>query len=96
MFFYLAFATLLFLVPVYLISAELATGWLQKGGVYRGVREAFGSCSGFTAIRLQWIQNVIWYPTVLAFAVGALAYLFMKPALDTSKVFNIAVILIVY
>ena len=96
MFFYLAFAALLFLVPVSLISAELASGWPQGGGVYRWVREAFGSRWGFTAIWLQWIQNVIWYPTVLAFAAGALSYFFINPALDTNKTFNIAVILIVY
>lgn len=96
MIFYLLFASLLFLVPVSLVSAELATGWPQRGGVYRWVKEAFGSRWGFTAIWLQWIQNTIWYPTVLAFAAGALSYLFMNPALDKSKIFNIAVILIVY
>lgn len=96
MIFYILFASLLFLVPVSLVSAELATGWPQNGGVYRWVKEAFGSRLGFTAIWLQWIQNTIWYPTVLAFAAGALSYLFLNPALDESKLFNLAVILIVY
>ncbi len=96
MIFFLLFASLLFLVPVSLVSAELATGWPEDGGVYRWVSEAFGSNWGFTAIWLQWIQNVIWYPTVLAFAAGALSYLFVDPALAGSKIFNVAVILIVY
>ena len=96
MIFFLLFASLLFLVPVSLVSAELATGWPKNGGVYRWVKEAFGSRCGFTAIWLQWIQNTIWYPTVLAFAAGALAYVFLSPALDKSKIFNIAVILIIY
>ena len=96
MIFFLLFASLLFLIPVSLVSAELATGWPERGGVYRWVKEAFGSRWGFTAIWLQWIQNTIWYPTVLAFAAGALSYLFLNPALDTSKIFNIAVILIIY
>ncbi|MBC8525577.1 MAG: amino acid permease [Candidatus Cloacimonetes bacterium] len=96
MIFYLLFASLLFLVPVSLISAELATGWPKSGGVYRWVREAFGPKLGFTAIWLQWIQNVIWYPTVLAFAAGSLSYLFLEPALANNKIFNLFVILVVY
>lgn len=96
MIFFLLFASLLFLVPVSLVSAELATGWPEEGGVYRWVGEAFGSNWGFTAIWLQWIQNVIWYPTVLAFAAGALAYLFVDPALAGSKLFNVIVILAAY
>ncbi len=96
MVFYLLFASILFLVPVSLVSAELATGWPKNGGVYVWVKEAFGSKLGFTAIWLQWIQNVIWYPTVLAFAAGALAYLFVDPALADNKFFSVVVILVVY
>jgi len=94
--FYLAFSALIFLIPTSLVSAELATGWPKGGGVYSWVKEAFGDHVGFTAIWLQWIQNVIWYPTILAFAAGALAYFFFSPELATSKWFNIAVILFVY
>lgn len=96
MIFFLLFASLLFLVPVSLVSAELATGWPEEGGVYRWVSEAFGTHWGFTAIWLQWIQNVIWYPTVLAFAAGALSYLFVDPALAGNKLFNVVVILVTY
>ena len=96
MFFYLIFSALLFLIPVSLVSAELATGWPQSGGVYRWVKEAFGARTGFVAIWLQWLQNVIWYPIVLSFAAGALSYLFFDEALANNKFFNIAVILIVY
>ena len=53
MVFYLLFASILFLVPVSLVSAELATGWPKNGGVYVWVKEAFGSKLGFTAI---WIN----------------------------------------
>lgn len=94
--FYLAFSAIVFLIPTSLVSAELATGWPEGGGVYRWVKEAFGDHAGFTAIWLQWIQNVIWYPTILAFAAGALSYLFLDPYLAASKWFNVAVILIVY
>ncbi|MCP5505541.1 MAG: amino acid permease [Chlamydiales bacterium] len=94
--FYLGFSALVFLIPTSLVSAELATGWPEGGGVYRWVKEAFGDHAGFTAIWLQWIQNVIWYPTILAFAAGALSYLFLDPSLAANKVFNVVVILVVY
>ena len=94
--FYLGFSAVVFLIPTALVSAELATGWPQASGVYGWVKEAFGDHVGFTAIWLQWIQNVIWYPTILAFAAGALSYLFLDPSLADSKWFNLVVILTVY
>ncbi|WP_416055355.1 hypothetical protein [Photobacterium phosphoreum] len=38
--FYYIFAAIVFLVPVSLVAAELATGWSEKGGVFRWVGEA--------------------------------------------------------
>ena len=35
-----------FLIPVSLVSAELATGWPKSGGIYIWVREAFGDFWG--------------------------------------------------
>jgi len=96
MIFFLLFSTFIFLLPTSLVSAELATGWPTGGGVYRWVKEAFGGRMGFVAIWLQWIQNVIWYPTILAFAAGAISYLFLNPDLANNKLFNLVVILAVY
>ena len=97
MIFYILFAAIMFLVPASLVSAELGGAFSkQRGGVYIWVKEAFGSRWGFTAIWLQWIQNVVWYPTVLAFGAGALAYLFMNPGLADSGIYTGAVILIAY
>jgi len=96
MFFYLLFASLLFLIPVSLVSAELATGWPEEGGVYRWVKEAFGTKWGFVAIWIQWVQNTIWYSTVLAFASGALAYLFLDPELANNSIYTVVLILAIY
>ncbi len=93
--FFFVVAAIIFLIPTALVSAELATGWSGGGGVYAWVKEAFGGRLGFLAIWLQWIQNVIWYPTVLSFAGATLAYIF-NPALATNKVYMVAVILAVY
>jgi len=94
MFFYILVAVT-FLVPVSLVSAELATGWPETGGVYVWVREAFGERWGFMAVWLQWIENVIWYPTQLSFTAGALAYVF-TPDLADNRVYMAVVILVVY
>lgn len=74
--FWLLIAGLIFLIPVSLIAAELATGWPKTGGIFVWVKEAFGHRTGFLAAWLLWIENVFWYPTVLSFISGTLAYLF--------------------
>ena len=66
---------LFFLIPTALVSAELASGWPKQGGIYIWVKEAFGKRLGFLAIWLQWIENVIWYPTILSFVAGTVGYL---------------------
>ncbi|MCC8174738.1 MAG: APC family permease [Odoribacter sp.] len=82
MFFYIFFATFLFLIPAALVGAELGSAFAEKGGgVYTWVKEAFNRRMGFAAIFLQWIQNVVWYPTVLGFAAAAIAYMIGKPEL---------------
>lgn len=93
--FFLLVAVLLFLIPVSLASAELATGWPKQGGIYTWVKEAFGEKWGFITIFLQWLQNLVFYPTALAATAAVIAYLF-NPALAANKLFNMAVIIIVY
>ena len=95
--FYYLIAVLVFLIPVSFVSAELATGWPPHGpgGVYIWVNEAFGNRWGFLAIWLQWIQNVIWFPTVLSFIAGSLAYIF-DPSLANNRVYMVAIIIIAY
>ncbi len=97
MFFYIAFAAFIFLLPASMIAAELGSTFAdQGGGVYTWVKEAFGARLGFTAIWLQWSQNIVWYPTVLGYAASCLAYLFLKPELANNGVYTGSVIFIVY
>ena len=84
---------ILFMVPVALVAAELASGW--QGGVFVWVKEAYGDQIGFFAIWQQWMQNVAWYPAQLAFFASALAYVF-EPSLANSGLFTGLVILVVY
>ncbi|RFA16918.1 transporter [Subtercola boreus] len=88
MFVYIGFATILFLVPAALISAELGSAFSnRKGGVYTWIGEAFGQRWGFVGIWLQWIQNVVWYPTGLAFAAAAAAYALNQAGLAEAHVY---------
>ncbi len=82
-----------FLIPSALISAELASRFPDESGIYVWAREAFGKKIGFLAVWLQWIENVIWYPALLAFVAGTIGFLF-SPELAKNKYFLFAVILI--
>jgi len=93
--FFIIASSLMFFIPIALISAELATGWPQRGGVYIWVKEALGDNFGFLAIWLQWIENVIWYPTALSFAAVSFAYIF-DPTLAQNKTFIMSSIIIVF
>lgn len=93
--FYYLIAAVVFFLPTAFISAELATGWPNRGGVYVWVREAFGERWGFITIWLQWVYNVVWYPTILTFLAGVLAYL-VNPALAENKLYMLSVILLTF
>lgn len=84
-FFYLLMG-LFFFLPTALVSAELGTGWPSRGGLYVWVREAFGRRLSFAVIWLNWLYNVIWYPTILALMAGTFAYLF-DPELANNKLY---------
>ncbi|MDF1678404.1 MAG: APC family permease [Legionellaceae bacterium] len=83
---YYAIAALVFFVPVALVAAELATAYPSTGGIYIWIREAFGKRAAFMTIWLQWIYNIFWYPTIMAFVVATLAYLF-DPNLANHKLY---------
>jgi putative glutamate/gamma-aminobutyrate antiporter len=93
--FFLIFAVIVFLIPVALVSAELATGWPKDGGIYIWIREALGERWGFVAIWIVWIQNMVFYPTALAATAGILAYGF-SPEFAENKLYTLGIIIVVY
>lgn len=93
--FYYALAALLFFIPSAMVSAELATGWPVDGGVYVWVREAFGRKTGLVAIWLQWIENVIWYPTIMSFIAGTILFS-INPASAENKFYLLAIMLVLF
>jgi len=98
--FYYIFAAIFFLIPVSFVAAELATGWPEKGGIFRWVGEAFGPRLGFVAIFLLWIESTIWFPTVLTFAAVSLAFIGPNQkwdqALSANSLYTIITVLAVY
>jgi putative glutamate/gamma-aminobutyrate antiporter len=71
---YLLLAMIFFFIPSALVSAELASSIPKSGGVFAWVKEALGDRWGFLAIWLQWIENVVWYPTIISFIAATFAY----------------------
>ncbi|MCC5792954.1 MAG: amino acid permease [Legionellaceae bacterium] len=83
---YYFLAALAFFIPLALVTAELATTLPNTGGIYLWVREAFGTRFAFVTIWLQWIYNIVWYPTILAFISTTLATVF-APDMGTNRYF---------
>jgi amino acid transporter len=85
---------LLFLVPVALVAAELATTW--TGGVFGWVSQGLGERAGFQAVWLQWIQSVALYPSLLSFAAASLAFAFGRSDLADNGIYTGAVVLVIF
>jgi glutamate:GABA antiporter len=84
---YYGIAAILFFIPTALVATELATAWPNKGGIYVWIKEALGEFGGFMAIWLQWIYNVIWYPTILTFVSANIASI-VDPSLATNHIYT--------
>ncbi len=81
-----AIGTLTFFIPLTLAGAELATGWPKGGGVYAWVKEAFGDTAGFIAVFCEWSNNLVWFPTVLAFIASTFVFAFNPTLANNSWV----------
>jgi len=89
---YYVLGALFLLVPMSLVAAELATGWPKAGGLFAWVRQAFGDRWGFLDIWFSWVNNLFYFPTVLAFAAATLAYV-IDPSLANNKLYLVLAML---
>lgn len=89
------FGAIFFLIPLALVCAELGTGWPKAGGLYAWVRQGFGPKSGFLAVWFEWVEGIVWFPTVLAFVAATIAYIFAS-SLSNNKVYLVLVMLAVF
>jgi glutamate:GABA antiporter len=84
---------IVFLVPVSLVAAELASGW--PGGVYNWVREGISAPVGLLAVWCQFAQTIFYYPALLAYVGATLAYV-IDPPLAGNGVYNAVVIVVLF
>jgi amino acid transporter len=82
-----------FLVPVSLVAAELASGW--QGGVYNWVSEGVSAPMGLLAVWCEFAQTIFYYPALLAYVAGTLAYV-VDPSLAANGVYNAVVIIVLF
>ncbi len=82
-----------FLVPVSLVAAELASGW--PDGVYNWVREGISAPMGLLAVWCQFAQTMFYYPALLAYVASTLAYV-IDQRLASNGVYTAAIIIVLF
>ena len=82
-----------FLLPVSLVAAELASGW--PGGVYNWVREGISAPMGLVAVWCQFAQTVFYYPALLAYVGSTLAYVIDR-RLAGNGIYTAAIIIVLF
>jgi glutamate:GABA antiporter len=82
-----------FLLPVSLVAAELASGW--PGGVYNWVREGISAPMGLVAVWCEFAQTIFYYPALLASVGSTIGYV-VDPSLASNGVYNAAIIIVLF
>src|ERR1700733_3956192 len=83
----------LFLVPVSLVAAELASGW--PGGVYNWVEQGISAPMGLLAVWCEFAQTIFFYPALLAYIADTLAYV-IDPRLAGNGVYTAVIIIVLF
>ncbi len=84
---------LVFLLPVSLVAAELASGW--SGGVYNWVRSGVSAPMGLLAVWCEFAQTVFYYPALLGYVGSTLAYV-IDQRLASNGVYTAAIIIVLF
>jgi amino acid transporter len=92
--FFYVLPAFVFLVPVSLVAAELASGW--PGGVYNWVRQGISAPMGLLAVWCQFAQTTFYYPALLAYVASTLAYVINDPGLAGNGAYNAVVIVVLF
>jgi amino acid transporter len=82
-----------FLLPVSLVAAELASGW--PGGVYNWVREGISAPMGLLAVWCEFSQTIFYYPALLAYVGSTLAYV-IDQSLASNGIYTAAIIIVLF
>src|SRR5256714_6479813 len=68
----------LFFVPQGLAVIQLAADMPEEGGIYAWTRKELGEAHGFVCGWCYWINNVLYYPSLLLSAAGMGTFFFRK------------------
>jgi amino acid transporter len=90
--FFFIFSALVFLIPAALVSAELSSHSTEKSGIFHWIHLGLGEKTAVLAIWLQWINTMVWFPTILSFLAGTATY-FINPLLIQNKFYLVCIIL---
>ena len=82
-----------FLLPITLVAAELASGW--PGGVYNWVEEGISAPMGLLAVWCEFAQTIFFYPALLAYVADTLAYV-IDPRLAGNGVYTAVIIIVLF
>ncbi len=63
-------ALLLFFIPQGMAVSELSAHYPEEGGIYAWTKRAFGPFHGFLSGWCYWVNNLIYYPSLLIFLAG--------------------------
>lgn len=96
MIFWYVLFTVCFLIPTALVAAELASTWPKAGGIYAWVKEAFPGDGSFITIWCSWVNNLVWFPTVVSFFAATLAYAVLAPLLGNNHIYMAIAMLACY
>ncbi len=70
-----ALACLVFFLPCGLAIQELSSRVPHEGGLYLWTRAAFGETHGFLAGWAYWLQNLVFFPSLLLFVSGVVLHI---------------------
>lgn len=90
-------AVAFFFIPQGLAVLELSARIPEEGGIYVWTREAFGPLHGFLCGWAYWVNNLIYYPSLIVFVAGN-AVLALGPdlaGLGDSVVYNVTASLVI-
>ena len=92
------FAFLCFFVPSGLAVINLTTRYPEEGGIYAWTKHAFGDNHGFISGWCLWTNNLIYFPHLLIFTVGNLAFMLgaQHKGLESSPPFMAAMSLLIF
>ncbi len=74
-------ALVVFFIPQGLTVAELSAHYPQEGGLYVWTKKAFGPFHGFVSGWCYWVNNLIYYPSLLLFLAGNAVFIFGAEAI---------------